>query len=155
MNSTADLQSRSKNQEIDETGQSSNAQVLNSNDPGRCGRSSRRVLNRSHKAWVRWGADDTHGKDTNNVKSNKAIEDELRQTGDGVPRVLNLSSRDCQHVRACDRESCIDDDRPEHNVSTCAWHIQSTVVRLTTTPEICLCLLRHSMGSCNYRHPSS
>lgn len=105
---TANLQSGRKNQEIDQTRQSSDAQVLNSNDPGGCCRSCRGPLNSSHKALVLGGADDAHRKDTDHVESHKTVEDELCQTWDGMSRVLDLSGRDGEHVGASDRESGVD-----------------------------------------------
>lgn len=118
-----------EDQEVDEIGEASNAKVLNyrlvsivtailsialltSNDPGRGSSTSSAALNGTEQTGILRAADDTDSQDTKDVETNKSVEDELGNSGDGSSRVLDLTRGEGDHIRAGNGETSVEDNLP-------------------------------------------
>lgn len=111
--------SRKENEGVDDIGKSLDVEVLNTNNPGRSTSTGLAALNGTEQARVAGAADDADAQNTDNVETDKAVEDELGDAGDGAAGVLDLTSGEGDHVGAGNGEGGVDDDLPESQEPSC------------------------------------
>lgn len=110
--SIAARQTRREDQKVDKMRKAPYTQILDTNDPRRGGSGALALVESTHEPVIVGAADDADSQDTDNVKPDESIEDELGDARDGPTRVLDLSCGDGNHVWASNGEAGVENHFP-------------------------------------------